>query len=167
MNLKTSFSVFLLAFSLLLSVSGCKKKPDDAALTQSIQTAVQSIPGVMVSVKEGVATLSGEVASADLIAQAETAAKGVEGVKSVVNTITVQPAPVVTEPARTFSPDDSLKMAVDESFKKYNITGVNATVQGGEITLTGDVKRAQLQEVIKAANEAKPKKVNNQLTISK
>ncbi len=166
MKLKTSFSVFLLAFSLLLSVSGCKKKPDDAALTQSIQTAVQSIPGVMVSVKEGVATLSGEVESDALIAQAETAAKGIEGVKSVVNTLTVK-APVMAEPVRTFSPDDSLKTVVDENFKKYNITGVTATVQGGEITLTGDVKRAQLQDVIKAANEAKPKKVNNQLTISK
>ncbi len=166
MNLKKSLSILMLAFSLLVSVSSCKKKPDDAALTQNVQTAVQSIPGVMVSVKEGVATLSGEVENTELMAQAETAAKGIEGVKSVVNNLSVKP-PMMEPAARTFSPDDSLKMAVDENFKKNNITGVTATVQGGEITLTGDVSRAQLQNVIKAANEAKPKKVNNQLNIKK
>ena len=159
--------VFLmLAFAMLTSVTGCKKKPDDAALTKSIQEKLQAMPGISVTVAEGVATLTGEVDSEATIAQAETAAKGVEGVKSVVNSLTVKPAPA-PEPAVTFSPDDSLKTAVEENFKKYNVSGVTASVQNGEITLTGNVKRDQLQNIIKAANEAKPKKVNNQLTIGK
>jgi len=166
MKSKTFLPVFLLVFSLLTTVTGCKKKPDDAALTQSVQTQVQSIPGVTVSVKEAVATLSGEVESEAQITQAEQAAKNVEGIKSVVNTLTVKPAPV-PDPVITFSPDDSLRTAVETNFKKYNVSGVTASVQNGEITLTGDVKRAQLQDVIKAANEAKPKKVNNKLNISK
>ncbi|MCU0352555.1 MAG: BON domain-containing protein [Cytophagales bacterium] len=156
----------LLVLALLTTVAGCKKKPDDAALTKSIQEKLQAMPGVSVAVAEGVATLTGEVDSEAMIAQAEAAAKGVEGVKSVVNSLTVKPAPV-PEPAVTFSPDDSLKTAVEENFKKYNVSGVTASVQNGEITLTGNVKRSQLQDIIKAANEAKPKKVNNQLNISK
>jgi hyperosmotically inducible periplasmic protein len=166
MRRKNSILLYLLAFSLIVSVSGCKKKPDDAALTQSVQTAVQSMPGVTVSVLEGVVTLSGEVENQGMIAQAEEAAKKVEGIKSVTNSLTVTPpAPVVAEPAITFSPDDSLKTAVEASLTQNNISGVTVTAQGGEITLTGDVKRANLQSVIKAANEAKPKKVNNKLTI--
>ena len=166
MKRKNSFFLCLLAMSLIVSVSGCKKKPDDAALTQSVQTAVQTMPGITVSVLEGVVTLSGEVDNAGMIAQAEEAAKGVEGVKSVTNSLTVTPpAPVVTEPAITFSPDETLKTAVEASLTKNNISGVMVAAQDGEITLTGDVKRANLQSVIKAANEAKPKKVNNKLTI--
>ncbi len=165
MKRKNSFFLCLLAMSLIVSVSGCKKKPDDAALTQSVQAKVQTMPGIMVSVLEGVVTLSGEVENAGMIAQAEEAAKSVEGVKSVTNSLTVTPLAPVAEPVITFSPDETLKTAVEASLAKNNISGVMVAAQDGEITLTGDVKRANLQSVIKAANEAKPKKVNNKLTI--
>ena len=165
MKRKNSFFLCLLAMSLIVSVSGCKKKPDDAALTQSVQAKVQTMPGIMVSVLEGVVTLSGEVENAGMIAQAEEAAKSVEGVKSVTNSLTVTPPAPVAEPVITFSPDETLKTAVEASLAKNNISGVMVAAQDGEITLTGDVKRANLQSVIKAANEAKPKKVNNKLTI--
>ncbi|MDJ1502515.1 BON domain-containing protein [Xanthocytophaga agilis] len=167
MKNKTSLSLFMLMFSILLSVSSCKKKPDDTAITESVKVKTQNIQGVNVSVKEGVVTLSGEVETPELSTQAEEAAKTADGVKSVVNTLTVKAPPAPVEPERTFSPDDSLKTAVDDKFKQYNISGVTASVKDGEVTLEGNVKRAQLQEVIKAANEAKPKKVNNKLTISK
>ena len=48
---------------------------------------------------------------------------------------------------------------------KYGVTGITVEVANGEVTLKGDIMRAKLQDAIKAANEAKPKKVNNQMTI--
>jgi osmotically-inducible protein OsmY len=48
---------------------------------------------------------------------------------------------------------------------KYGVTGVTAEVNNGEVTLKGDVQRAKLQDAMKAANEANPKKVNNQMNV--
>ncbi len=168
MKIKSIFFVYLLAICALLTVSSCKKKPDDAALTQSIQTKLQGISGVMVAVKEGVVTLSGEVETESMIAEAAAAAQAVEGVKSVMNSLTVKPVPVVEAPAPVvINPDDSIRTVVEENFKKYNISGVTASVKEGVVTLTGNVTRKQLQEVMKAANETKPKQVKNELTITK
>jgi osmotically-inducible protein OsmY len=104
-------------------------------------------------------TLTGEVSSAANKARAEELAKGVEGVKSVVNNLTVKvPVPVIAA-------DDPLKTQVTANLAKYGITGVTVTVANSEVTLTGDIPRAKLQDAMKAANEAHPKKVNNKLTI--
>jgi osmotically-inducible protein OsmY len=93
--------------------------------------------------------------------KAEQLAKSVEGVKSVTNSLTVKPPPVPID----ISPDTKLKQDISAAFTKYGITGVTAEVVNGEVTLTGDIPRAKLQDVMKAANEAHPKKVNNRLNI--
>ncbi len=58
---------------------------------------------------------------------------------------------------------------VNEAIKKLALTGANITVAvaNGEITLTGDVAKADLVKVMQAANEAKGNatKVNNKLTV--
>src|ERR1041384_4917647 len=109
----------------------------------------------------GVVTLSGTVASAAAAAQAASDAQSVEGVKSVVNNLTAKPAP--TPPI--IAADDPLKTQVMANLTKYGITGVTVTVANGEVTLTGDLPRAKLQDAMKAANEAHPKKVNNKLNL--
>ncbi|MES2733244.1 MAG: BON domain-containing protein [Bacteroidota bacterium] len=150
---------------LLIGVGGCKKKPDDAALTTSVQAKVSALDaGINVETKDGVVTLAGTVASESTISQAEQAAKEVEGVKSVTNSLTLAAAP---EPApdTAATNDATIKTTVDANLTKYGVTGVTASVANGEITLTGDIKRAKLQDAMKAANEAQPTKVNNQLTI--
>ena len=48
---------------------------------------------------------------------------------------------------------------------KYGITTVTVDVANGEVTLTGNIPRAKLQDAIKAANESHPKKVNNKMVI--
>jgi hyperosmotically inducible protein len=152
---------------LLMGVGGCKKKPDDAALTTSVQAKVSALdPGITVETKDGVVTLAGTVASESSISQAEQAAKEVEGVKSVTNSLTLAPV-AAPEPApdTAATTDANLKTAVDANLAKYGVTDVTATVSNGEVTLTGDIKRAKLQDAVKAANEAQPAKVNNQLTI--
>jgi osmotically-inducible protein OsmY len=114
---------------------------------------------IRVATASAVVTLTGEVSSAANKARAEELAKGVEGVKSVVNNLTVKvPVPVIAA-------DDPLKTQVTANLAKYGITGVTVTVANSEVTLTGDIPRAKLQDAMKAANEAHPKKVNNKLTI--
>jgi hypothetical protein len=59
--------------------------------------------------------------------------------------------------------DDPLKASVDNTIKPY--PGVNATIQNGVITLTGEIKRADLQQLMAALNSLKPKSIENKLTI--
>lgn len=148
----------LLIIALLATVSACSPKDED--LTKAIETGIASISSdISVSTKDGIATLSGEVEKAELIQQAVTLAKNTKGIKSVVNGITVK------APELVFSADDLLKEKVMEGFSKYGITGITATVVDGEVTLTGDITRAKLMDAMKAANEALPMKVKNEMTI--
>ena len=154
-------SLGLGAVLLLSMFAGCKKGPDDATITQDVQAKLKADPAlasVGVSTAAGVVTLSGTVMSAADKARAAQLATGVDGVKSVVNNLIVKPAVVI-------APDDPLKTQVNASLVKYGITGITVAVANGEVTLTGDIPRAKLQDAMKAANEAHPKKVNNKMTI--
>jgi len=76
--------------------TGTMGATDDATLQTNVQNAIAAQPGmsgVTVTISMGAATLSGTVASDTEKMAAETAAKGVPGVTSVVNNITVGAAP--------------------------------------------------------------------------
>ena|SRR5438876_1906186 len=154
---------------LLLSVAflACKSGPDDATLTATVQAKLAAdttlaTSRITVDAKSGVVTLTGTVASEADKAKAETISKGVDGVKSVVNSLTVK-APVVNATPPPVTEDTKLKTDVTAALTKYGITGVTVTVASGEVTLAGDIPKAKLQDAIKAANEAHPKKVVNKL----
>lgn len=150
------FSILFMA--LLVSVSACKPKDED--LTKAIQTAITSVSSdVTVSTQDGVATLTGAVENQEVIQQVMTLAQGTKGINSVVNNMTVKIPEIV------FSADDQLKEQIMAGFSKYGVTGISASVVNGEVTLTGDITRAKLMDAMKAANEALPKKVNNQMNI--
>ena len=157
-------ALLLMVFFLIASVTSCKQKTSDADLKTSVEQALAGTGGSLaranVDVKDGVVTLTGEVTTEVERASAETFAKGVNGVKSVVNNLTVAPppsAPVV------ITADDPLRTSVDATIKTY--PGVSATVQDGVVTLTGEIKRADLQNLMAALNTLKPKKIENKLTI--
>ena len=76
--------------------------------------------------------------------------------------VVMTPTPVA---APSIAPDTALKNTVEANLTKYNVTGVTVEVSGGEVTLKGDIPRAKLQDAMKAANEASPRKVNNQMNI--
>lgn len=157
---KTILSAILL-FGIGVLLYACK--PSDAKLQKEVNDKLATAaPGVIAEVKGGVATLSGEVMDDAAKTTAEDAAKSVKGVKSVVNNVMLTPPP---PPPVTINPDDILKSSVDSSLNAAGITGVTATIANGEVTLTGTIKRSDLRKVMQAANEAKPKKVNNQLTL--
>ncbi len=63
----------------------------------------------------------------------------------------------------TISPDDSLNTMAKDAVKDY--PGVTATVNNGEVTLTGDITRAKLPKLMMAVQATHPKKVNNNLTV--
>jgi len=136
-----------------LLLAGCK--PKDADIKAAVDTAIATVSGVTAEVKDGVVTLSGTVASEASKTAAETAAKAVKGVKSISNTISV----VVPQ----ISGDDVLTTGVKTALAAF--ADVQAAVKDSIITLTGKVKRADLQKVIEAAQSLRPKKVENQMTI--
>ena len=155
----------LMGITLIFSFFLFSCKPNDAKITEDVKAKVTAVsPAVTVDVKEGVVTLAGEVTDEATKSAAESALQGVKGVKSVVNNITVPPPP---PPPVQINPDDVLRSTVDSVFAAKGITGITAAVSNGEVTLTGDVKRADLQKVMQVANEAKPKKVINQMKIIK
>lgn len=67
-----------------------------------------------------------------------------------------------TDPV-TIAPDDSLTTGVRDATKDY--PGVTASVNNGEITLAGTIKRNRLSGLMQSLYSLHPKKVNNNLTI--
>jgi hyperosmotically inducible periplasmic protein len=162
-----------LGISMLLTVfvvlAGCHRGPTDEALTQAVRAKINADAGlatqaISVAAHDGVVTLTGNVNSDPNRGRAEEIAKGVDGVKSVTNRLTVRP-PLVNATPPPVSPDLKLRTDVMASLTKYGITGVTADVANGEVTLTGNIPRAKLQDAMKAANESHPKKVINKLTV--
>lgn len=150
----------ILTLAIALFMSACGKSDADLQKAATDKLAADKVVGVTVAVKDGVATLTGEVADITVKNKAEASAK-VEGIKSVDNKITLKALPPPPPP----SADKMLEGTVNEALKKKNITGITVSVADGVITLTGDVEKAKLAEVMAAANETKPKKVENKLTV--
>lgn len=162
--MKKSISI---CFCVLLSgtlMFSCKPKDQD--LQKSVQTVLSTTSkGVNSSVKDGILTLTGVVDSEEAKAVAEAAAKTVKDIKSVVNNIEVK-APVIETPAVTINADDTLKEIVNTGLVAGGFNGVVVNVQEGEVTLNGEAKRADLAKIMQIANEAKPKKVINNLKLN-
>jgi len=135
-------------------------KPDDGKIQKEVGVALNSSPStISTSVKGGVVTLTGTVASEAEKTAAEEAIKAIKDIKSIDNKIVVElpPAPVI-------SPSDSIRMHIEAALNTAGFKDVKVEVSPeSEITLTGNVKRADLKKVMQIANETKPKKVNNKL----
>lgn len=151
------FTVTLLSGTLFFSC-----KPNDGKLQKQVETTLTAIqPGITSAVKDGVVTLTGTVESDAAKVALEQAAKAVKDIKSVTNNITVK----VPEPAVVINPDDTLASTINSAFAAAGFKDIVVAAKSGEVTLTGTVKRADLKKVMAIANEAKPAKVINQLTI--
>jgi osmotically-inducible protein OsmY len=153
-----------IAFPLLAIIMlafGCGQKDSDikTSVEEKLKTNTEMKTPAAVTVTDGVVTLSGECMDDVCKAKCEELAKSAKGVKSVVNNMTVTP---VTPPV-TVSTDDELSRGVTDATKDHPT--VKATVVDGVITLTGEIKRDQLQKLMQSLNSLKPKKIENQLTI--
>ena len=152
----------LLGMSLAISLIACG--PKDADIQAEIAAKTGDFPGVSVTVKDGVATISG-VCKDDAFKQTiESTVQATKGVKSVVNNCEIPaPEPVATAAPVQINADSVLTESVNKVVTAY--AGVKTSVTDGVITLTGDIKKDQLPALIQSVQELKPKKVENKLTI--
>jgi hyperosmotically inducible protein len=159
---------FITAFALAVAVflSACGGKSDaDLQKAASDKLTADSVTGVSVAVKDGNATLTGEVADITVKSKAETSVKTVEGIKTVTNNITLKPLPPAPTPA---GDDKMLEGTINQNLKKENLTGVKVAVSNGEVTLSGEVaSTADLAKAMQAASSTNPKRVVNMITVKK
>lgn len=152
----------VLALAATVSFTSCKEK--DATVKTRVEEKMQAnqeTAGAMVSVTDGVATLSGEVATENGKIESENIAKGVKGVKSVVNNLTVTPA-VVAAPV-TVAADDALTLALRDATKDH--PDVTASVVNGTVTLTGTTTKANNLILMKKISALNAGRIDNQLII--
>ncbi|MDD3787259.1 MAG: BON domain-containing protein [Petrimonas sp.] len=153
-------SVFTLILALGVSVSSCKKV-SDADLQKNAQTVLATMPdaaGVTVSVADQVATLTGTVKDDATKAYVESAVAGVEKIKSVVNNLEVVP------PAPDYAAlDAAINTGLTDALKDH--PKVQATVQDGVITLTGEVKQSELETIMQKLSALNPVQIINNATV--
>ena len=153
-------TALVLAMAMTLSLTSCK--PKDADVKAKVETKLKANPdasNVMVTVNDGVATLSGEVKDEATKAAVEAAAKDA-GAKSVVNSTTIA---MVAPPMPVVADDTVLTSSVKDATKDY--PSVTAAVNAGVITLTGSIKKDALPNLMMALNGLNPKSIDNKLTI--
>ena len=152
------FSLVALVGVLLLAA--CGKSDSDLQKAASDKLSSDSISGVTVAVKDGTATLTGEVKDVTVKTKAEADVKGIEGIKTVNNNLTLIPLAPAPTP---MGADKTMEGTINENLKKANVTGVTVSVSNGEVTLSGEIPKADLAKAMQAASSTNPKKVNNQL----
>lgn len=153
----------VLALAATVSFTGCKEKDADVKtrVEEKLQ-ANQETAGTMVSVTDGVATLTGEVATENGKIESESITKGTKGVKSVVNNLSVTVAQS-TAPV-TITADDPLTTSLRDATKDHPT--VNANVVNGTVTLTGTISKADNVILMKKISALNPGKIDNQLVIN-
>lgn len=151
-----------LALVFALSVCFVSCKPKDADVKANVENKLKEnadASGVMVTVNDGVVTLTGEVKDDATKTAVAAAAKEAKGAKEVMNNTTVM-APVV---APVIVADDPLMMSVKDATKDY--PSVTATVTDGVIYLTGSIEKDKMPKLMMALNEIHPKRIDNKLTV--
>ena len=162
--MKVTKVLLALLISATLGLVSCSPKDSDikAAIDAKIN-ATPEMAGANSDVKDGVATISGMVKDDAAKAMIDKEIAGIKGVKSVVNNCTVIPPPSAPAPV-VIAADDPLSKAVADAIKDHPT--VKAEVKDGVITLTGEIKKTELQRLMPLLQSLKPKKVETkQLTI--
>lgn len=146
--------------SVMLAVALFSCGPSDENISKEVTTSLASSGGSIASnVNKGVVTLSGTCPDEPCKVNSESAVRNVKGVKEVVNNITVTPP----APEITINPDDALNTALNSVVSSYK--NVKATVEDGVVTLTGEIKRSELAELMQKVTATNPKKIENKLEI--
>jgi osmotically-inducible protein OsmY len=158
MNFKLQVGI-VLGVVLALIAGACGKKDTDIQKAVQDKLTADGVSGVTATVKDGVATLNGEVADITVKSKAENSAKGVDGVKSVTNNISLKPLPTPS-PA---PPDPALTGKLNESLKKAGCTGATVSVENGKVTIKGTVPAAKYVECIQVVNQSGAGSIDNQL----
>jgi osmotically-inducible protein OsmY len=149
----------MISVAAVLFMIACGKS--DADLTKAVNDKLKAdgVTGITASVKDGVATLTGEAENITVKSKAETSAKSVEGIKSVVNSASLKPLPTATPAAA----DPALTGKITEDLKKAGCTGASVTVVNGKVTVTGEVPSAKYATCIQTIQQSGITGIDNQL----
>lgn len=149
----------VLSLAVVLFLSACGKSDADLQKAATDKLKADNVSGVTVTVKDGVATLTGEVADITVKNKAEASAK-VEGIKSVdASKITLKPLPPPPPPPA----DPMLKGKVEEALKKAGCTGLTVETASGKITVKGTVPDAKYGECVRVAQQSGGASFDNQI----
>jgi hypothetical protein len=132
---------------LIIGAGACKKK--DAAIQTAVETALKANPDLanaLVTVKDGIATVTGELPNDAAKTALDGILAGMKDLKSFANNCTVTP-PVV--PPVT----DQLAQAVTDALKDF--PSVKSELKDGVLTLTGEIQRSSLQKLMQGLNALK------------
>jgi len=157
-NMRIKF-LTLISIAAVIFMAACGKSDADLQKAVAAKLAADGVSGVTATVKDGVATLTGEVADVTVKSKAETSARSVEGIKSVVNSTTTKPLPVATPAAA----DPALTGKITEDLKKAGCTGASVTVVNGKVTVTGEVPNAKYATCIQTIQQSGITGIDNQL----
>ncbi len=152
--------LFLFLSLLIIGIAGCKEK--DSNVQASIIEKFKSIPelsNLSTEVKDGVATITGEVKDESTKSLVTETAKGVKGVKSVVDNTTIT-APVISP---VIENNEGLTQGVNDAVK--DLPTVHGEVKDSVVILTGDIKKSELPKLMQVIHSLKPKKIENKLTV--
>jgi hyperosmotically inducible periplasmic protein len=147
----------LMAVAVLATLTFVSCKPKDADIKAAIETAIKADPmltGAMVDVKDGVATITGEMKDDACKALCEKTIGAIKGVKSVVNSCTVTPPPPAPASTEVSVTDPKLQDAVKAIIK--DIPGI--TIGGFSdkgVILNGDISKANNMKLRQALAAAK------------
>lgn len=152
-------------------LAGCSTQPQAPAVADNVRSSLQQAGIKDVSVKQdrdkGVVTLSGNVATPDVKAQAQQIAQGAAGNQVVANEIAVVP-PADKSAAKDYNSD--LDKAIDKNLDAALIyggfrSGIHHTEKNGVVTLTGKVDTEQQRQQVQtiARNVPNTQQVVNEL----
>ena len=156
--MRTRF-ITMISIAAVLFMVACGKSDADLTTAVNAKLKADGVTGITATVKDGVATLTGEAADQTVKTKAEASAKAVEGVKSVVNSATLKPLPVATPAAA----DPALTGKITEDLKKAGCTGASVTVVNGKVTVTGEVPNAKYATCIQTIQQSGITGIDNQL----
>jgi len=163
----------VLAVALAGLMAGCARTPASPAVSDNIRKQLNQANIKNVSVSQdranGVVTLTGNVPSDDVKAQAESIAKGAAGGQVVADEIAVMPANAPSDTRTLYADlDKGIQSNLDAAMIQNRIPGsIRHSAKNGVVTLTGTVNsenaRDQAQQV--AAGVPNVQQVINELQI--
>jgi hyperosmotically inducible periplasmic protein len=155
-KMKITKITMIAAIALAVGFTSCK--PKDADVQAKIETALKADPmaaTTMVSVKDGVATISGECKDEACKAGCEKLVAGVKGVKSVVNNCTIAPPPPPPPASVSTTLDAATMQKVKDGLK--DMKGITLDFSGDKAVLSGDVTKADRMKIMQMLMAAKVK----------
>ncbi len=165
-------SLIAISAALVISLAGCERRSagdtttNTAVKNKLVADPTTSAAKIDVDTSNGVVTLSGKVPTAAERSEAERIARNTQGVRQVVNNISVEGG---EKGAEGTSSDTVILGSIKSKYLANGIIGTNVDVNNGEVTITGEVdnpqEKARAEEIARQTSGVKS--VKNQLTIKR